>query len=67
MQSFRSTILENLGIEHEYAAVTCNTIRVQRRNEREPFAEIRTDSKGRTVFSVGTYLIGRESPVIKTR
>lgn len=64
--TFRHDVLAQLGIEHEYAAIYCRDVKVRRNNEKEPFAEVTTNHKGRTVLRVGNDLHSN-GPVIPIR
>ncbi|WAX21872.1 hypothetical protein [Stenotrophomonas phage RAS14] len=64
--SFRHDVLAQLGIENEYAAVFCRSVKVQRLNEREPFAEVTINAKGHTVLRVGNDL-RTDAPVVKIK
>lgn len=64
--SFRHDVLEQLGIENEYAVVLCRDVRVQRSDESEPFAEVTTNKKGKTILRVGNDL-HTKGPIIPIR
>lgn len=66
MLSFRNQLLQTFGIEHEYAAIMCPEIQLQHTDDHDPFAEIVTDTKGRTTLRVGRLQRNRV-PVIKVR
>lgn len=63
---FRNYLLEQFGVENEFAAHICDDIRLKRRNESEPFAEITKNSKGKTVFRVGSDL-HTDGPILSIR
>ena len=64
--SFRNELLNQFGIENEYAAIVCRDVRVQRRNESEPFAEVTTNQNGKTILRVGRDL-HTDGPIIKIK
>ncbi len=66
MLDFRHVVLSELGIENDYAAIVCREVRLQRRNESEPFAEVITNSKGQTTLRVGNNLM-TDGPIIKIK
>lgn len=64
--NFRQDVLAQLGIENEYAAIFCPAVKVQRTNEREPFAEVTRNAKGHTVLRVGNDL-RTDAPIVKIK
>lgn len=65
MYSFRNYLLETFDIEDEFSAIVNPDIRLMKPDEQEPFAEIVTNSKGKTVLRVGQVL--SKGPVLKVR
>ena len=66
MLSFRNQLLQTFGIDGDYAAIVNPDIQIQDATESEPFAEINTDTKGRTTLRVGR-LQPNKAPIIKVR
>jgi len=64
--NFRHDVLTQLGIENEYAANYCRDVKVQRSHEREPFAEVTVNKKGRTILRVGNDL-RTDAPIVKIK
>lgn len=65
MLSFRNQLLQTFRIENNFTAIMNSDIQLQHQNESEPFAEIVTDSKGKTHLRVG--YLQTQGPVIKVR
>lgn len=66
MLSFRNQLLQTFGIEHNFTAIMNDDIQLQQGNDVDPFAEIMTDTKGKTTLRVGR-LQKDKVPVIKVR
>ncbi len=63
--TYRHYLLNTFGIDSEYTAIVNPDIKLEREKESEPFGEIVTDSKGRTILRVGQVL--SKGPVLKVR
>lgn len=65
MLSYRNYLLETFGIEHEFSAIANPDIKLEKLDSCEPFGEIVTNEKGKTVLRVGQVL--SNGPVLKVR
>ncbi|QDJ96303.1 hypothetical protein Xoosp13_116 [Xanthomonas phage Xoo-sp13] len=65
MNTFRTTLLETFGIEHDFTAIGHTDIKLQHLNAEEPFGEIVTNDKGKTTLRVGHVLSNGPTLTIK--
>lgn len=63
--TYRNYLLDTFGITNEYTAIVNADIKLERERETEPFGEIVTDTKGRTILRVGQVL--SKGPTLKVR
>ena len=63
--TYRNYLLDTFGISNEYTAVVNSDIKLEREKDTEPFGEIVTDKKARTILRVGQVL--SKGPILKVR